>query len=260
MTISGPVWKDIRGETLRGVIRLWPLLLGLSLISMAIGSAVDTLASGSDSQQPGLAGYLAYLRVVLLGLIPLGIVEALSSAMVLNGMAGQSIGRSAIIRRGIQALPAVLVSSIILMAPFWVTELITYANVDGATWWLARVAGIAGSAALQTMVGFVGFEAISRGIGTGPAIQASAILTRGWRSWLVWPFLGLGVVYEGLIWATAPLNERLLQSGVTWLGASPALNVAFHLVWMLATPFLVALYLELRRLQAGDTDMLSTFD
>lgn len=258
--VGEPDWKAIRDETWRGTRRFWPLLLGFGLVSTALGAVVNALVGGADSLEPGLTGYLSYLKLCLVGLVPFALISALSSAIVLNGMAGRPAPREAITRRALQAVPAVIAGSAIFTAPWLVSGLITYANVDGGTWWLARAAGLIAMAALTSTFGFIDFEAIARGLGPAAAIRASAALTRGSRTWLAWLNLGLQVFFEIARTVTEPFDEAVRQSGLAWLGLSAVSDGIFTLIWLVQLPFGIAIYLELRRLQDGEAAGLEAFD
>ena len=141
------VWSDTR----LGMARFWPLLAAFAVADMAAYVGVAALSGEAQLFEPGLAGYIGYLRFCAFDLVPGGLLYAVPVALVMNGLSERPIGRARIVQRAVRALPAIVLASLISWGPFLLSNLVTYSAVDTSTWWLAYAGGILGAVAIWTV-------------------------------------------------------------------------------------------------------------
>ena len=252
MKVGVPDWAGIRADTLRGFIRYWPLLLAAAALDVALSISAALVVSREQFEAAGLEGYLASLILTGWDFLPLVVIWLVPTALIMNGLSETPIGRGDMLRRAGRALPVVLMVSACCTAPYLVGNLVTYSSPDYATWWLAYAAGGIGSVGVFVIVGFAGLETMARGLAPAEAFRASAALTFGRRAWLGWLYLGIELVISLTHHFGFALDTAVRARGVTLPGHHPLSDVAFALLSTVTVPLLVAVYLELRRMQVED--------
>lgn len=262
MKVGGPDWGQIRADTRRGVSRFWPMLaLLLVVVEPAVSVAGSLLLGTANTDETGLAGYVGYLKLVAWDMLPLTAVYLVAAALILNGLSEQPIGRGAMVRRALAYFPTAVLVFIAGAMPYLLSTLITYSNVDYAGWWYAHASGSLAAVALSTIIGFTTLEAIAKGLPPAEAFRASAALTFGHRAWLFWLFAVLEAVFVAVQWAGSAVHESLRAAGLWTLPGQPVTEVVGGLISMVTMPLNVAVYLELRRMEAEDVPGLgAVFD
>lgn len=256
MIRTGPDWAGMRTEFGRAFARYWPLILLMIGLDLAMAAAGVALLGDTQEQEAGLVGYLGYLKRQGLEFVPGTLINVLGLAIILNGLSDAPVGRAAILGRALRAMPAALMVSALLLAPYLAGVLMTYADQTVTGWWLGYAAGVIGAVGLSVIIGFGTQEAIARGLDPLAALRASASLTFSHRAWLAWVLLGVEGVMEALRWLSDPFDGLLVGLGFTVLGQFPGMNLAWSLGNLIIVPLNAVLYFELRRLQSEDASWL----